>query len=168
MGRNIKSQVNPTVLKQLGYETKFLYPFLLEKICNDWASAYKHVRVKETEIWMQGFMWLGRVFYELCLVFGGKSSAGLYDQLAKLVLWIAISISQFPEKLCVQHLDDVCAASPHGTDTEDKFYKTYRDVCEQVGVELADPTDQDKAFPLTNNGIVLGISYDTEEGVNRT
>ena len=69
---------------------------------NDWASAYKHMRVKKTEIWMQGFMWLGRVFCELCLVFGGKSSAGLYDQLAKLVLWIAISISQFPEKVCVQ------------------------------------------------------------------
>ena len=135
---------------------------------NDWAAAYKHVRVKETEVWMQGFQWLGRIFYELCLVFGGKSSAGLYDQLAKLVLWIAITLSQFPENLCVQHLDDVCAASPAGTDTVDRFYRTYRDVCEQVGVELADPSDPDKAFPPCSNGIVLGICYDTEEGINGT
>ena len=36
MGRNIKSQINPTVLKQFGYhETKFPYPCLFEQICKD-------------------------------------------------------------------------------------------------------------------------------------
>ena len=124
--------------------------------------------VRESEVWMQGFMWFGRVFYELCLVFGGKSSAGLYDRLAKLVLWIAMAISQFPEKLFVQHLDDVCAASPEGTDTVDKFYTVYREICEKFGVELADPTDPDKAFSPRTNGIALSICYDTEEGINGT
>ena len=135
---------------------------------NDWASAYKHLRVRKKEIWMQGFNWLGRIFFELCLVFGGKSSAGLYDQLAKLVLWIALVLAQFPEHLCVQHLDDVCAASPAGTKSVDIFYESYRDVCSKVGVELADPSDHDKAFPPTTNGIVLGICYDMGEGVNGT
>ena len=135
---------------------------------NDWASAYKHLRVRENEIWMQGFKWLGKAFFELCLVFGGKSSAGLYDRLAKVILWIALVQAGLPEHICVQHLDDVCAASPAGTDSVDRFYWTYRDVCEKVGVELADPSDPDKAFPPSTNGIVLGICYDTEEGVNGT
>ena len=135
---------------------------------NDWASAYKHVRVRHDEVWIQGFRWLGRVFFELCLVFGGKSSAGLYDRLAKVVLWIALVRSLFPKHLCVQHLDDVCGASPAGTDHVDRFYNTYRHVCEMVGVTLADPTDKDKSFPPTTNGQVLGINYDTAEGLTGT
>ena len=35
-----------------------------------------------------------------------------------------------------------------------------------MGVELADPSDPDKAFPPTTHGIVLGICYDTTEGPN--
>lgn len=139
------------------------------KFCkNDWASAYKHLRIKEGEIWMQGFKWLGKFFFELCLVFGGKSSAGLYDRLAKVILWIALELAQFPHHLCVQHLDDVCAASPANSTLVNTFYTAYREVCDEVGVELADPDDPDKAFPPTTNGIVLGICYDTEEGSNGT
>ena len=53
---------------------------------NDWAGAYKQIRVSTEEIWQQGFRWLGKVFFELCLVFGAISSPGLYDRLAKLIL----------------------------------------------------------------------------------
>ena len=41
-------------------------------------------------------------------------------------------------------------------------------MCSDIGVELADPNDPDKAFAPTTNGIVLGICYDTEEGINGT
>ena len=137
------------------------------KFCkNDWSNAYKNVRITKDEVWMQGFKWLEKYFFELCLVFGGISSAGLYDRLAKVILWIALTIADFPHHLCVQHLDDVCAASPAMSGTIEKFYETYREVCLEVGVELADPNDPDKAFPPCTNGIVLGICYDTEEGAN--
>ena len=96
---------------------------------NDWANAYKNIRIKKDDIWMQGFKWLGKTFFELCLVFGGVSSAGLYDRLAKLVLWIALVLAEFPEHLCAQHLDDVCSASPEGSNGVYKFYQTYRAVC---------------------------------------
>ena len=135
---------------------------------NDWANAYKNIRINKSDIWMQGFKWLEKTFFELCLVFGGVSSAGLFDRLAKLILWIALVHAHFPEHLVAQHLDDVCGASPKGTDSVDRFYKAYRDVCDAIGVDLADPSDPDKAFPPTTNGIVLGICYDTEEGINGT
>ena len=134
----------------------------------DWGSAYKQIRVKSHEVWMQGFEWLGRVFFELCLVFGRRSSPGIYDRLAKLVLWVCLVLAGFPPHLALQHLDDVCAASPAGCDLVDQFYTTYRDVCEELGIELADPSDKDKAFGPTTCGQVLGINYDTEEGVSGT
>jgi hypothetical protein len=34
-GKNMKSQVNPKVLRELGYKTKFPYPCLLEQIVKD-------------------------------------------------------------------------------------------------------------------------------------
>jgi hypothetical protein len=34
----------------------------------DWAAAYKQLRVRPNEVWQQAFCWLGKVFYELCLV----------------------------------------------------------------------------------------------------
>ena len=101
-------------------------------------------------------------------MFGGKSSPGLYDRLAKLVLWIALELAEFPHHLCIQHLDDVCAASPANSNSVSKFYRIYREVCKSTGVELADPNDPDKAFAPTTNGIVLGICYDTQEGINGT
>ena len=70
------------------------------------------------------------------MVFGGISSADLYDRLSKVVLWMALTIADFPHHLCVQHLDDVCAASPAMSQAVEKFYETYREVCQEVGVEL--------------------------------
>ena len=52
----------------------------------DWAAAYKHVAVRKQDINLQWFQWLGKFFVEKCLVFGGASSAGIYDRLAKTVL----------------------------------------------------------------------------------
>ena len=127
----------------------------------DWAGAYKQIRVKNEEIWQQGFRWLGKVFFELCLVFGATSAPGLFDRLAKLVLWIAVVRSCMPRRCITQHIDDVCAASPAGSNAVDRFYTAYTQVCDEVGVELADTADPDKAFPPRTEGLVLGVWYDT-------
>jgi hypothetical protein len=66
-----------------------------EMVKIDWASAYKHVAVRRQDIELQFFHWLGKDFVELCLVFGGRSSAGIYDRLAKLVLKVVILFCNF-------------------------------------------------------------------------
>ena len=109
-------------------------------------AAYKQVRISNDDIWMQGFCWLGKIFFELCLIFGAVSSAGLYDRVAKIVVHIAAALVQFPQHLKIQHLDDVCACSPAKSDGVDKFYQSYWDVSKRLGIELADPKDPDKAF----------------------
>ena len=70
----------------------------------DWASAYKHIAVRPEDIDLQFFSWLGMDFVELCLVFGCRSSAGLYDRLAKVVLQIVLLFCKFPADMVCQYL----------------------------------------------------------------
>ena len=113
---------------------------------NNWSGAYKQIRVSNKEIWQQGFRWLGNVFFELCLVVGAISSPGLFDRIAKIILWIALVRSCMPKRCVTQHIDDVCVASPATSTAVHRFYSTYRKVCEEVRVELADTDDPDKGF----------------------
>ena len=127
----------------------------------DWASAYKHLAVRPEDIVLQYFSWLGKDFVELCLVFGCRSSAGLYDRLAKVVLQIVVLYAKFPAHMVCQYLDDVCAAAPAGSDSLHRFERAYRDIAAHIGVLLAPTTDPDKAFRPTTEGVVLGVHYNT-------
>ncbi len=73
----------------------------------DWAAAYKHIHVRKDDLKLQFFSWLGMDFVELMLVFGARSSAGIYDRLAKLILVLVLAYSRFPPELVCQYLDDV-------------------------------------------------------------
>ena len=79
-------------------------------------------------------------------MFGTVSSPGIYDRLAKLVLWIVCKLAEMPRRCVIQHLDDVCSASPADSDRAQVFFNTYQQVCEVLGVELAPLDDPDKAF----------------------
>jgi len=127
----------------------------------DWAAAYKHIAVRTEDLPLQFFHWLGKDFVELMLVFGGASSAGLYDRLAKTVLDFVIRYSKFPPEMVIQYLDDVCAAAPKGCDSLAKFVDAYRKIAADVGVQLAPTTDPEKAFDGATSGVVLGVHYDT-------
>ena len=94
------------------------------------------------------------------LVFGGVSSAGIYDDLAKLVLDLAILQVGIDKRMVNQVLDDVVGCGSAGDGTVSQFYKAYRQVAARVGVSLADESDVDKAFNATHHGKVLGITYD--------
>ena len=128
----------------------------------DWASAYKQIRINNDDIWQQGFKWQGKIFYELCMVFGASSSAGLFDRLAKVVLHIVLVKSGMPRRSVIQHLDDVCSASPRGSSRAKKFYDSFKSICKDLGVQLAPEGDKDKEFGPTTKGLVLGIVYDTQ------
>jgi len=127
----------------------------------DWASAYKHIAVRPEDIELQFFNWLGMDFVELCLVFGCRSSAGLYDRLAKVVLAIVLLYCKFPADMVCQYLDDVCAAAAAGSNDLHRFQEAYRSIAQHLGVLLAPTTDPDKAFEPTTKGVVLGVYYDT-------
>ena len=132
------------------------------KMCKvDWSDAYKHISVRPIDTNLQWFTWLGKCFKELCLVFGGVSSAGLYDRLAKIVLFIVIKSSRFDPDLVIQHLDDCCAAGPANSSDLDVFDEEFSRVANLLGIKLAPRDDPDKSFGPSTRGTVLGVYYDT-------
>jgi hypothetical protein len=127
----------------------------------DWAAAYKHLAVRQEDVKLQYFNWMGKDFVELMLIFGAVSSAGLFDRLAKVVLDIVTRHARFPTDMVIQYLDDVCAAAPCGCPSLTRFEVAFREVAHDVGVKLAPTTDPDKAFNSTTKGVILGVEYDT-------
>ena len=123
------------------------------------AGAYKQLRTREADVRQQFFCWGGCWFAELCLIFGGASSGGLFDRLAKVFRHIATELTIMPADQVQQILDDVVGA---GTKTEvEAFYFKYREVAMDCGVELASEDDPNKAFSARQTGEVFGINYDT-------
>ena len=131
----------------------------------DWAEAYKQIPVCKEDVQLQGFAWLGKIFFELALVFGCVSSVGIYDRAAKVVLFLALDRAGVPSHLAIQHLDDVCYCAPEGSDMADRFFKAYVEICKELNVRLADPSQKDKMFKPVTVGQVLGVDYDTMEMV---
>ena len=132
------------------------------KFCKvDWSDAYKHLTVHPEDTELQWFMWLGRAFKELCLIFGCTSSAGLFDRLAKLVLHIVVVRSGMPRKQVIQFLDDCCAAARKEDPVLDKFDSIFFSTARELGITLAPRDDPDKSFGPSTRGTVLGIAYDS-------
>ena len=125
----------------------------------DWAAAYKQIRVQSADIRQQFFYWAGRYFAELCLIFGGGSSVGIYDRVAKRVKYAATKLSYMPPEQVQQIIDDVCAA---GTKEEvTRFYRKYREIAKDCNIQLASESDKDKAFEACQEGVVFGVVYNT-------
>ena len=74
----------------------------------DWSSAYKHQHVVKEDLKLQAFEWGGRLFVEMMLIFGGKSSPGIYDDLAKCFLGCVCNISGLPRSQVEHHLMMSC------------------------------------------------------------
>ena len=129
----------------------------------DWQQAYKHLGVRHGQLKFQYFMWLGRYFCELCLVFGCVSSVGLYDRFARLLVIIAMLLEGYLWFLLVQHLDDFIIFGPAGDDRVARMYERYCSICAEVGVSLQEPADAalDKAFAPTTCGSILGVWFNT-------
>ena len=135
------------------------YKSLLIVTPADWSGAYKQLRTQETDVRQQFFKWGGKWFAELCLTFGGASSVGLFDRLAKVFLFIATALSETLVKHVRQIIDDVVAC---GTQKQvQRFYRKYREVADDCGVLLAPENDPKKAFAATQVGEVFGVMYDT-------
>ena len=128
----------------------------------DWASAYKQIPVRKEDTNLQWFEWAGRFFKELCLIFGSASSAGIFDDAAKVVLDLVCRLAGFPADMICQHLDDICAAAAV-KEVLDAFDDTFSAVAKELGVKLAPRDDHDKTFGPCRKGVVFGVEYNTEE-----
>ena len=94
------------------------------------------------------------------LFFGARSSAGIYDDLAKVVKELALIRSHIDPRLVQQHLDDVVAVTSEGDNKIYQFDAEYQEVSNAIGVSLASRDDPEKSFEPTSVGKILGVMYD--------
>ncbi len=127
----------------------------------DWAAAYKHICVRLEDLDLQWFCWAGKYFKELCLIFGSASSAGIFDDVAKLVLDLVCRRANFPRNMVCQHLDDVCAAAAAGSQALHRLDAAFQEIAADLGVELEPREDKEKSFAPSTSGVVFGVYYDT-------
>ena len=58
-------------------------------------------------------------------------------------------------------MENVCTASPWGTGRSLVFYNKFIEVSKELGVKLVPPGNKDKEFGPSQQGVVLGVYYDT-------
>ena len=130
----------------------------------DMKDAYKNVPCNIEDLRLQGFEWCGKYFAELSQIFGAKSAVPNYDMLGNTVSALARAVSRIPKSLVHRQLDDVPTVAPAFTDWCQQFTENYKEVCEKVGIQLAEEFPQkDKAFCNSTHGKVLGINFDTKD-----
>ena len=99
-------------------------------------------------------------FKELCLIFGGVSSAGIFDRLAKVVLFIVLKQAKFRPDMVCQHLDDCCAAAPYLSQDLERYDSTFSKVASLLGVKLAPRDDPEKSFGPAQSGVISSLRHD--------
>ena len=127
----------------------------------DHVSAYKLIPVKREQFYLQGFKWLGKIFFEVRLIFGSRSSVPNYDDFHDTVSDLVKVKSNTDRQFLHRTLDDQIHITPSQQDNE-SFINTNLELAEKINLPLADMTGEDKAFLFRTSGTVLGINFNTK------
>ena len=131
---------------------------------HDLVAAYKQIPCKTSDLRLQGFSWLGKYFVETRQVFGAKTSVCNYDILGETLKLLALLESNIPHHLVLRQVDDVPSVAPAGSGLCEDFSQKYRELCEDLNVELAENCPLlDKAFECQHRGKVLGVMFDATD-----
>jgi hypothetical protein len=129
----------------------------------DIQDAYKLIPNPKEQWGMYGFSWLGKFFYDTTTVFESAAAPASFDPLPETAVNLACTLSKVPKKWITRQLDDVPIVSPKGSKLTEKFYKTYKEICADLGIPLAEECPQkEKAFKPTTKGTVLGLIFNSE------
>ena len=136
------------------------------RVCKiDQTAAYKHQHVVKEDWKLQIVEWGGRFFLEMRLMFGTKSSPGIYDELHKAFLFSTIDLTpEFTREDVEQHLDDVLGVGPAEEDegcSVDVFFRIYLEEARRVGFRIDESGNTDKVQPPGTVCTALGVKFDT-------
>ena len=157
--------VTQTTAKQFSYKiTEAGWRSVMSK--SDMVSAYKTIQVCIKQRWLQGFMFCGKLFIDLCLIFGDKAACMIYDRFHFCILmYFVLPKTDLPARAVGKTVDDITAAVPViAKPALVKFVHTYRAQLSSLNIEAA-PSDPEcvKAFDMSSKGEVLGVIFSTKE-----
>ena len=130
----------------------------------DLADAFKHVPVRQEDWPLLGSTWYSYVpetdsfvlqyYFDRVLMFGGRSSPRLFDDIAKASAFI---MKQQGVSYCDQYLDDFVTAAPTHTECTTNL-QTMLQTCSSLGFSV----NPQKVHPATTCLEFLGIVIDTQ------
>ena len=131
---------------------------------SDMVSAYKTIQVCVKQRWLQGFMFCGKLFIDLCLIFGDRAACMIYDRFHFCILhYLVLPQTSLPARAVGKTVDDITAAVPAiSKPALIKFVRTYREQLSALNIKAA-PSDNEcvKAFDMSTKGEVLGVIFST-------
>ena len=130
---------------------------------SDLKQAYKCLPVAEEQRKLQCFLFGGRVFTELRLIFGDTYAPLYFDRFHHVILvGFVTSPNIFPRCCWDKCIDDVPVTVPEckGHWLKEHF-DTYSNVCKRLGVKLSPMDNASKSFDSSQYGEVLGIVFNT-------
>ncbi len=128
----------------------------------DLTNAYKLIPVNPADWKYYGFRWLGMHFYESNTAFGNCTAPAEFDPLPDTINAICKTIVNIHPQWVLRQLDDTIFAAPAYTHYAEQYYNTFRTVCNNLGVPLADLCPEHvKAFAPSTYGTVLGIEFNS-------
>ena len=129
----------------------------------DICDAYKQIIGHPSQWAAFGFKWLGKYFYDITTVFGSKSAPTNFDSIPETVVNIVCTLTAVPRTIVHRQLDDVPVVSPASTTHTAAFAEKYVEVCEMLGLPLAEDCPmRDKSYGAGTTGTVLGIDFDSK------
>lgn len=126
----------------------------------DHVSAFKLVPIKPAQYYLQGFRWLGKLWIEVRLIFGAKSSVPNYDNLHDTISDLVRATSNTDKQFLLRTLDDQVIITKT-LEQNQLFIESYLALADRINLPLADTSGSDKAFLYRTAGIILGVYFDT-------
>ena len=130
----------------------------------DMVAAYKTLKVCLKQRRLQGFLFCGKLFIDLCLVFGDKAACMWFDRLHFCILmFFVLPKTVIPSKAVGETVDDITAVVPSTAAAAlATFVQTYREQLSSLNIKAA-PSDPAcvKAFDHSTEGEVLGVTFST-------
>ena len=121
--------------------------------------------MRKEDLRLQVLQYAGRYFVELKLVFGSRSSPGLYDEVSDVLLDLAVLESKILRNRVTKHLDDTLGVGLNSPgDPVFACYQAYLRLAKEVGVKLPAPdVDKTKVQSPATTVLALGMEFNTED-----
>lgn len=118
----------------------------------DIKDAFRLIPVRKEDWPLLGYQWAGEYFFHTRLPFGLRSSPFHFNRVASLLAWIVGSVTH--STAIVQYLDDFWCGDTAVNCR--KVFVAFQDICNKVGIPLADEKLEGPATMIT----FLGIQFD--------
>ena len=121
----------------------------------DVLSAFRLLIIHPDDFELFGFKFKDRFFFDKCLPMGCSASCALFEKFSTFLEW-AVRTSSRKEEI-EHYLDDFLLAGRVGTKDCEFLMSSFRQVCSELGVPLA----EDKTVGPTPKLVFLGLEIDT-------